>query len=524
MGKVPLSIPLAVLLAIIVVGDSLGLRKPQEPPFYGQGVYSGNILSAHKAAQGYVAVIEVDRVDSAAVKPFKMRMHLLFNQLLISGEYISFRADLHELFPKPDIPDALDLFADIRRQGVTADAEVPLHDVLCIAPTRTVRYYCAVANNRALDRLGRCGLNAEAYEILGGMLLGRSRLLESDTRKIYSAAGLSHLLALSGMHVGIIAMIVALTLWPFYFTRHVRSRLLLTIFLLFGYAAFTGFIPSVTRAVIMASVYMAGKILQRKTSSLNSLCLAAIIILVVNPGDIYSAGFQMSFAAVLGIIIFYPLLNRVNRRNHPWLYRAVSYPALSVSAMILTSVVAAFHFHTFPLYFLFANLVVAPIIPLAIGSGVVSLIFEIPFISNCLIDSVDWIALNVSTMPHAVIFGLYPAVWESVALFAATAILGLALASKNTFWKLASVIVFVGLSLGIFLRPEPNYPRKEVYFVKRFRYQLIITKVNDSCTIIAYPKTAADMTEIEELYPMLLEDYMAKRGIVKLDIRREKFE
>lgn len=518
MGRVPLLIPLAALVAIILIGDSFGLRRPQEPPEFGNIMCSAYLLSVSEAnSDGYLSVAEVDSVNNRRVKVFKARLQILGESFEpIAGERLKFKARVMPLTPKLPIPDAVDLQADLRRRGVSASAVVASGSILYHAPTHSLRYYCSLIRNAALHRLMRTGLNDETVNILAAILLGQSDMLTNPTRELYSAAGLSHILALSGMHVAIITMIFSVALWPLYFGRHVKTRLTITIVALIAYAAMTGFIPSVTRAVIMAAVYMFGRIIQRKSPPLNSLCLAAILILVINPSDLYSAGFQMSFAAVLGIIIFFPLLDRVDRRRHPLLYIAVSYPALSIGAMILTGIVSASHFHTFPVYFLPANLMIIPLVPLAIVSGVISIVFQVPFLSGYFINAIDSVANFWSNIPGAMVANLYPTELEVIFLMVSVTLLGLALGSKNRFWIYESLIVLTGITTIIAVRPRPVYPASETYYVKSPRYDLNISVNDGQCTVLTNAKTNSDLETIIDLYTIVLRDFMAKRNVKTL--------
>lgn len=518
MGRVPLFIPLAVLVAIILAGDSLGFRRPQEPPAFGSMTCSAYLLSVSEAdSDGYLAVAEIDSVNNHVINTFKARLQFLGESFdPIPGERLKFKARLVPLTPIPEIPDIIDMQADLRRQGVTASAVIPSDSIVYDSATHSIRYYCALARNAALHRLMRSGVSDKTVNILAAILLGESKMLTNPTRELYSAAGLSHVLALSGMHVAIITMIFSVALWPFYFGRHVKTRLIITMVALIAYSAITGFIPSVTRAVIMAVVYMFGRIIQRKSPPLNSLCLAAILILVVNPSDLYSAGFQMSFAAVLGIIIFFPLIDRVNRRRHPWLYVVVSYPALSISAMMLTSIVSAYHFHCFPVYFLPANLIIMPLVPPAIVSGVISMAFQVPFLSDYFINVIDSVATFWSHLPGATVNYLYPTQWEVIFLIASITFLGLALDNKNRFWVYESMIILIGIITIVSERSKTVYPDSETYYVKTARYELNITTDNGECTILTDAKANGDLDDIIDLYSIMLRDFIAKRNINQL--------
>lgn len=517
----PLSIPLAALVAIIFLGDFIGLRNPVRSPSFSTNSYCAYILSVSEAkTDGFLAVAEIDSIGRQKVKPFKARLNLLNDYPEpVPGSRIRFTARLREFPQPPEVPDIVDLQADLRRQGVTATAAFPRDSIQYIAATHSLRYYCALANNASLDRLKRADLNPQTTDILAAILLGRSHMISDRTRTSFSAAGLSHLLALSGMHVGFIAMVIAFALWPLYFGRHVRTRLILTIVALVAYAAFTGFIPSVTRAVIMATVYLTGRIIQRKSPPLNSLCLAALLILIVNPSDLYSAGFQLSFAAVAGIILYYPLINCVNRRKHPVLYKLWSYPALSVSAMILTGIVAAFHFHTYPLYFLPANLLIIPLVPFAVFSGIITLIFQEPFLSDFFIDAIDWVAEFCAHLPGAVINGLYPSALTVIILVTLLIIIAFALQSRNRFYICETLILIAGIGICLAVKPSPIYPEREVYTIAEHRSTQQIITAPDTCYVLTDAKTPESVAEVEARYSILLRDFMAKRKLTTLTVR-----
>ena len=521
MGRVPLSVPLAALIALILIGDFFGLRTPVKPPAYSTDSYCAYILSVRETkTAGFLAIAEIDSIGRQKVSPFKIRLNLLNDYPEpIPGSRIRFTTRLNEFSLPIPVPDIVDVQADFRRQGVTATAAVPRDSIQYLTSTRSLRYYCALANNAAFSRLMRAEVNPQTLNILAAMLLGRPHMITDETRASFSAAGLSHLLALSGMHVGFVAMVITFALWPLYFGRHVRTRLIIAIIALLAYAAFTGFIPSVTRAAIMATVYLLGRLIQRKSPPLNSLCLAAILILIVNPSELYSAGFQLSFVAVAGIILYYPLINRVNRRKHPKLYTLASFPALSLSAMILTGIVSAFHFHTFPLYFLVANLLVAPLVPFAVFSGIITLIFQRVFLSDFFVSAISRVAGIFERLPGAVIDGLYPSAAAVVILLVILIAVAFALKSGKRFYIYESLMVLIGTCVCLAAKPNPVYPEQEIYTIAEPRSTQRIIAFRDSCLILTDAKTPEAIADLEERYESLLREFMAKRKISKLTVR-----
>lgn len=515
MGRCPLLIVLALQIAIILIADGAGLRQPQQPPSFGKNEYTAIIKTTREAStSGQLLIAEIDSVGGDRVRPFMSRIHFVGETpRLWAGQRIKFSSGLKPLPEVPPVPDIVDLHKNLRRVGVTSVTTLAADSIRYIASARRAKEWFAKANEALLVRLKRTPLQPQTINVLSAMMLGRGEMLPERTRADYSAAGMSHVLALSGMHVGVIAMMVAFALWPFYFGRHVRTRLVLTISALWFYAALTAFIPSVTRSVIMATVYMAGRILQRKSSPLNSLCLAAILILLVTPEDIYSAGFQLSFSAVLGIILFYPLINRVDRRQYPKLYNLMSYPALSVSAMSLAGIVSAYHFHSFPLYFLAANLIIVPVVPLLIFSGVLSMIFQCDFGADYLCGAMDRVSGVIASLPMSTLGNLYPAEWLIMVLLALSVLFACAVHARQKFVAAESLLIFTALLLCCAVMPRTVYPDSEKYTVVENRSIQTIVTDRDSCFIYTTAELPAERDEIEARYRLLLRDFAGKRNL-----------
>lgn len=515
MGRYPLLLLLILQVTIILVADFTGARRPQQPPGFGYDRYGATVLSTREAAtSGQLLIAEIDSVGARRVEPFLARIHYVSEiPTICPGQRIAFNAKTRALPDVPDVPDIIDLQKSLRRRGVVASVVVAPDSLLYVASSRLAQTWFARANNTLLDRLRRAPLAPQTIDILAAILLGRSEALPASTRADYSAAGLSHVLALSGMHVGVIAIIIACALWPFYLGRHVRTRLLLTIISLWLYAALTGFIPSVTRAVIMASVYMTGRILQRKSSSINSLCLAAILILLLSPEELYAPGFQLSFAAVLGIILFYPLINRVDRREHPITYNLVSYPALSVSAMTMAGIVSAFHFHSFPIYFLISNLVIVPVIPLLLISGVASIALEANCGADALCRIMDTVANGIAALPGSAIDGLYPSAWIVILLLAALILVAAGAHNKRRFLAIEGAMLFIGTLLCCAVYPRTRYPKKEVYQIVESKSTQTIIATDGECTVLTTARLPSERREIEQRYRLLLRDFVTKRRL-----------
>ena len=216
--------------------------------------------------------------------------------------------------------------------------------------------------HRLLQRYRQWGIGDEAYGILAAMTLGEKSQVDAQLKETYSQVGASHILALSGLHLMIIYGVITL----FVGWRRIRmASQLLIVLAIWGFAFLVGLAPSVVRAAFMISVYALLSLGHRERMSVNTLAFTAIVMLVVRPLAVYDMGFQLSFAAVLAILLFHPLFEGLLPadvlQRHRWLKLLWGLTAVSLSAQIGTAPLVAYYFERFATSFLLANYVVIPL-------------------------------------------------------------------------------------------------------------------------------------------------------------------
>ncbi|RIW13988.1 ComEC family competence protein [Algoriphagus lacus] len=248
----------------------------------------------------------------------------------------------------------------------------------------------------------------DSRQIASALLLGQKQDLDKAIRDAYAETGTMHILAVSGLHVGII---YAILLFPLKGIRlQKRSRkiyLVAVILLIWAYAVLTGFSPSVIRAATMFSLFTAGQMRERRPSSFNILAFSAILMVAFDPGVIYEVGFQLSYLAVAGILLLQPLILRWWLPSNPILEYLWQMTAVSLAAQLATFPLSIFYFHIFPTYFLLANLIIIPLSFLVMQVGIPLLVFGwIPFVSDGLgwilsemIWLQNWITLTIQQFP-----------------------------------------------------------------------------------------------------------------------------
>ncbi len=211
--------------------------------------------------------------------------------------------------------------------------------------------------------------NKRTAALLKGLLLADRSEIDYRTKESFINSGVIHVLAVSGLHVGFIVLI-----FMFLTSRiSIYPRTILTIIGLFAFLFLTGSTPSVFRATIMVVVMLLIYLSNRNYNSLNALAIAALILLLLNPAEIFNPGFQLSFSAVLSILIVYPILSAKITTKNKVLRYLLLFSAVSFSAQLGTLPFTLIYFQKLSVISLFANLLVIPIIGIIVGLGVLTI-------------------------------------------------------------------------------------------------------------------------------------------------------
>jgi competence protein ComEC len=308
-------------------------------------------------------------------------------------------------------------------------------------------------------------LEEEEYAILSALTLGYKDSLSDDLKQSFRATGTAHVLAVSGMHVGIIyaVFLFVFSLFAWLKKRYWLLQLLLII-ALWSYAFVTGLSPSVVRATMMLSVFCVATIVGEKGLSCNNLSLAAFLMLLWNPFSLFDAGFQLSFAAVLSILFFHPILSGLIRWRNRYIKPVWNLFTLSVAVQLGTCPICLYYFGMFPTYFFITNLLVVPLVSVIFyGSaalpvaGILAAILPDSFAFYVYFLPVNFLKLTVTFMtgivrfferlPFALIEDVKLPFADMFWLLAAIVCATLFLTRKSAQWLIAalSVVLLGGL-------------------------------------------------------------------------------
>lgn len=317
-------------------------------------------------------------------------------------------------------------------------------------------------------------ITGDEFGVAAAILLGYDESLPAYLRKGYVAAGAMHVLCVSGLHVGIVFLIFNFMLG--FLHRKGWQKSLKTILLLgiiWFYALLTGLSPSIQRAALMISFVLLGQLTNRKGFAVNSIAASAFFLLLIRPENLLEIGFQLSYAAVLGIILLQrPIASALYFKNK-YLSKIWDITAVALAAQLATTPFVLYYFQQFPSYFWLSNLFLVPLsfIIIVCGMGLLMLSF-VPVVSSllgnalsALIFIMNWIIRWIESLPGSVIQGLYINVAEFALLLTIVMIFIFIVSAK----KLR--LSFVLLSLGIVLfasfgwrRFEQSYSTKMVIF------------------------------------------------------------
>jgi competence protein ComEC len=237
---------------------------------------------------------------------------------------------------------------------------------------------------RLLKRLQSHGIDKREENVLAALVLGKTTGLDAELLMSYSGAGAVHVLAVSGLHVALIYMILSPFMKKLY--RGNRGRWVKTIvpaLLLWMYAGITGFSPSVLRSALMFTCFIIADNFQKQNNIFNTMSVSAILLLIIEPAMITEAGFQLSYLAVLGIVIYQdPLVHLLYIKNKALLW-AWKLTCVSTAAQLATLPITLYYFHQFPNYFVLTNLIVIPLSTIVLYVGLsYFLLCAVPWINH----------------------------------------------------------------------------------------------------------------------------------------------
>jgi len=324
---------------------------------------------------------------------------------------------------------------------------------------------------KMIERLEMAGLSGSELSVASALILGYRVDVDRDLMTAYAGAGATHVLAVSGLHVGIVYLIFQ---WMLSFMNRSKQLSLLKLILLISflvlYAALTGFSPSVNRATFMFVFVAIGKYIDRKTNIYNTLAVSAFVLILINPMTVMDVGFQLSYLAVFGIVLIHPKLFGfwvIENRFGDWIWNIT---CVSLSAQIATFPLGLLYFHQFPLLFMVSNLLVIPAAGfiLYIGFALFAFSWCKPLLLGLgfVLESIIW-ALNrsvvvINDIPNAVYSGIDISILESIVIYLIIGSILIVVYNKKVWAVMATLFLLTVLAISQTIEMEEQRTQRSI--------------------------------------------------------------
>ncbi len=389
--------------------------------------------------------------------------------------------------------------------------------------------YSRSLRTKLIDSAREYDFSRNELAVFQALILGQRSDLNDKLYKDYAAAGAVHILAISGLHIGILLIMLNWLLKPLKrFKAGKWLSLLLCIVLLWSFAMLTGLQPSVVRAVTMFSYLAIGLNLKRKTGAFNSLALSFFFLLLIDPYYVLQVGFQLSYLAVFSILLIQPKLYGLISIDHKFLDYFWKLSSVSIAAQIGVLPLSIYYFHQFPGLFLLTNLFILPFLGVLLFSGILVLILAyvgclpdlLVWLFNKLLSIMNWVVTEIASIKPFVFTNIDLSIFQTIAFYLLLAVIMMLWQKLNYRNLIAFAIGLIILQLS-FIANKFSNPSAEIVVMHRYKESMITFKENKNLIVATSTSEAAEPIDyirerkIEELEKTSLEDfYMTPEGLL----------
>jgi competence protein ComEC len=327
--------------------------------------------------------------------------------------------------------------------------------------------------------------------IINALILGQRQNISKEVYTNYTNAGAIHILAVSGLHVGIILLILSFVLKPIEHLKHGRSiKIVLLVSILWSFAVIAGLSASVTRAVTMFSIVAIAMNLKRPTNIYNTLAISMFVILLFKPLFLFDVGFQLSYLAVFSIVAIDPLLYKLWKTKY-WVFDKLWHTlTVTISAQFGIIPISIFYFHQFPSLFFISNLVIIPVLGIILGLGLLIItLATINLLPNFLAEFygriisqmnrfVAWVSNQDYFLIKDISFNLLYVITSYILIISIVRLF-----IKRNYFSLKFFLISILFLQGAFIITKYNKPSNELIIFHKSRYSLIGNVTNNSISV-----------------------------------------
>ena len=367
----------AMLLGIFVVG--LATSNTLDQHYSNQNLEKEQlwclkvreILKPNTYSRRYVAlVVAIGNEKSSGKILLDIQEDSIAGTLKVDDELFVFSKA--ENINPPLNPHQFDYKDYLKKLGINHQIRTKVNGIEVIGPgSKTFSGIALNFREHIISKLRNEGFGKDELAVIQALLLGQRDDISESTYNNYKNAGAVHILAVSGLHVGILLLLLQFLLSPLEkLPKGNTVKLVAIVFLLWAYAFIAGLSPSIIRAVTMFSFLAYAMYLNRPTNSFNIIALSMFFILLVKPLMLFQVGFQMSYGAVFAIVWIYPKLQRFWFPDNMIVRKIWQLLSVSVAAQLGVLPISLYYFHQFPALFFVSNLLIIPFLGLILGLGI----------------------------------------------------------------------------------------------------------------------------------------------------------
>lgn len=388
---------------------------------------------------------------------------------------------------------------------------------------QTIFHKALIFRAKLMERLDRAGINGGHVHLIGSISFGARDEVDKEVIQSFTNTGVIHVLAVSGMNVGLIFVILNLifSFLKFNSTGHFFYTLII-LSGIWSYTLITGMSASILRAALMFSFIILGRLFGRDSNIFNSLAVSAFVLIVWDPNLINDVGFQLSYMAVLSIVVIHPLILKQLYFDNWFLRQIWILISITCSAQLGTIPFTLIYFHQFPVYFWLANLLVIPLVSvilylsfLVVFIGLIS-----PHAAMIVAIFLDWsvkvVLLTVKIvgdLPFSVIKGLYPTLFQISLVFIGSGLLVAFLHSRLVKYLYGALFTFSIFWCTIGYVKFRQLSRAEIIFYNIPGTRAVIL-ANRREAVVLYDKCEQAASKLG----YYMNPYFGERGLRKIEL------
>jgi len=437
-----------------------------------------------------VDILQVEDKTVSGKTLLNIQKDSLHNPLKIDAYYIS-KTDFKTI-NAPLNPNQFDYKVYLENKYIYHQLSITHHLLLNI-PSESMTLFGIADNIREHinKKIKPFGFKPDELAIMNALLLGQRQDISKDIYTSYTNAGVIHILAVSGLHIGIILLILQSIFKPLErFKYGILIKTLLIVSLLWSFALIAGLSASVTRAVTMFSIVAIAKNLKRPTNIYNTLAISMFVILLFKPLFIFDVGFQLSYMAVFAIVTFHPLLYKLWKPKNKILGYFWNLSIVTLSAQFGILPLSLYYFHNFPGLFFISNLVIIPLLGFILGFGILLIFLAVlnilpQFLANIFAGIINIMNRFVSWISHQESFLLKDISFSLLYIFVfyLLIITLTRLLIKRNYLNLKLFLIAILLVQGAFIYKDYNKPLNAFIVFHKSRYSVLGNVTNNKILV-----------------------------------------